>query len=289
MNMKWKLPWRPKRKGPEKEADYHPDRYLPGLQARARRRRRRWFLLFAAAGASAVLVLLFAFLVRAPFFRVREVEIRGNEEASREEVLAFLESEVLKGGGWRAYLGFSHLLVWPDSISVEDLAVLPVLKRVEISKNWWNKKVSITVEERKVFGIWCRDTEDTRCFWFDEDGTLLRPSPQVSGSLILMVRDASGAELSAGSRMLPQAEIPNAFSVFRVLQESGAGVQEIRVEDRNLAEMKVRLENGPALYFSLRFPADNALAVLQSLGSKSSEFAGIQYIDFRVENRAYYK
>ncbi len=289
MKIKWRLSWGRKRKGPEKEADHHPDRYLPELQARARCRRRRWFLALATAGAGLVLILFFAFLVRAPLFRVRQVEISGNEETGREEVISFLESEVLKGGGWRTYLGASHLLAWPDSIPAESLADLPMLKRVTIVKDWLNKKVSITVEERKVFGIWCQDTEDTRCFWFDEDGTLLSPSPQVSGSLILMVRDASGAELSAGSKMLPAAEISNAFSVFRVLRESGVGVREIRVEDRSLAEMKVRLENGPALYFSLRFPADNALAVLRSLDSQSSEFMGIQYIDFRVENRAYYK
>ena len=39
---------------------------------------------------------------------------------------------------------------------------------------------------------------------------------------------------------------------------------------------------------SLRFPADDDLAVLQSLMSKPS-FNNLQYVDFRVENRAFYK
>ncbi len=288
MKIKWELPRNWKRRH-KPEADHHPDHYLPELQARARRRKRRWLLAGSILFMFLVLVGVAGFITHSRFFQVREVEVSGNQKTETQQILAFMHGEALKGAWWKEYLGFSNLLVWPDVVPADDLVSLPMLKQVKISKDWWSRKVKVAVEERKVFGVWCKDSEDTRCFWFDEDGTLIASSPQVSGSLILMVRDASTDELGTGSRILPAGGIPNAFSIFRVLADSGLNVREIRLEDRNLAEIKAYLADGPILYFSLRFPADNASAVLRSLGTNSAQFSGIQYIDFRVENRAYYK
>jgi len=88
------------------------------------------------------------------------------------------------------------------------------------------------------------------------------------------------------------------FSVFDVLKASGIAPKEIRLNDLTLQEIEVdtyaglpteaSAKTGPKLYFSLRFPSSNYLPVIQKFLSKP-DFGKLQYLDFRVENRAYYK
>ncbi|MEK7077437.1 MAG: hypothetical protein AAB967_04385, partial [Patescibacteria group bacterium] len=74
----------------------------------------------------------------------------------------------------------------------------------------------------------------------------------------------------------------------RVLGEAGVNWKEVRLNDLRLQEVEARVYGGPRMRFSMRFPADNALGVIQSLMAKP-EFPRLEYLDFRVERRAYYK
>ena len=72
------------------------------------------------------------------------------------------------------------------------------------------------------------------------------------------------------------------------IKASGLTVEEIALHDIGLEEVDVSTYNGPVIYFSLRFNAMEDLPVLQQLLAKPN-FNSLQYIDFRTENRAYYK
>lgn len=285
--MDWKIKFRREK---EKQPDHHPELYLPEIQKRTRRKRRLWILAFAALACFVLFMVGAAMLFRSSLFQIKEINIQGNREATQTDILLFLRGEVLSSGWWQSFLGFSNILTWPDNVPDADLTNFPMLKSVTIKKDAWSRRVSVTVEERQIAGIWCLLKQDpNRCFWFDEDGTVLAPAPQVEGHLILVVSDSSQDDLSAGARILPPENLGNMSSIFRVLRASGLEVKEIRLDDLSLQEIKVELESGPALYFSLRFPSDNDLAVLKDLRSKDPQFANISYIDFRVENRAFYK
>jgi hypothetical protein len=73
-----------------------------------------------------------------------------------------------------------------------------------------------------------------------------------------------------------------------VLKESGLSVQAIELNDLSLEEVDVLTANGPELYFSLQFPADEYLPVIQKLMAQSN-FDDLQYVDCRTENRLFYK
>ncbi len=140
-----------------------------------------------------------------------------------------------------------------------------------------------------------RESAGESCWWFDNDGLAFESAPAIEGSLIHAVDDYSASATSSTAhtvglyqKILPPEFIPNLFSIFTVLDDSGFAIREVRLDDLALEEIKVLTYDGPELYFSLRFPAQNASAVLQSL-SQSGNISQLQYVDFRVENRAYYK
>lgn len=129
---------------------------------------------------------------------------------------------------------------------------------------------------------------ETDCYWFDSRGVVYDKALAVEGSLIPDLDDYSGRDIAFGKTVVPEEFVQNLFSIFNVLYESRVGVREVALKNLELQEVEVSTYDGPTIYFSLRFPASSTIAVLSSL-MKTPEFKTYQYVDFRVENRAYYR
>lgn len=271
-----------------------------------RRRRRRWYFFIGSIFISFFLciVLILWIFFRSPFFRYSGIEVRGNKNVASADVVQLLLASYSDHSFSRKFFGIRSFFGWPKELSDNDLKLLPLLDKVEIHKDYWLHKLVLDVEEREPFGVWCKvsgvlrskntsSTEAARsstgCWWFDESGFMFKRSLFLGeGGLLKVVSDYSGRNLALGSRILPDEFLPNMISVFKVILASGVGIKEVAIHDLENEEVEVLTYNGPKIYFSLRFPSNNDLAVLSSLMAKPG-FSKFQYIDFRVENRAYYK
>lgn len=294
-------------------------------RATARRRRRRAYIFFMACGAAVFLLLgggswLF---ISSPLFKIGKIDIAGNNLVSQSDVLNLLNTRITEGAWWKSLFGFGNMLVWPDKIiGAGDLVFYPAIKSVSISKNYFNRTVFVKIEERQPIGIWCyrgtqintginADTassssgprqsaynprESATCWWFDDEGVIFRRSPTTQGNLIAIVKDYSQTGGGLNSKILPDRFMKNFLSVIRVMQKSSLNEKEILLKDLAVEEVEVLTGSGsdsggagsPKLYFSLRFPADSALAAIEHLQEKPG-LKNLKYIDFRVENKVYYK
>jgi len=281
--------------------------YLSEIHRRKRKRRFYFSLVAALVIVYFVTVVSAWVILKSPVFSATSIEITGNSTVATDDIRLLLYSRLLAGPwrGLKALLGFRNMLIWPPGFSGADLIFLPPLKSLSIKKDYRNHRVLVAVLERKPEGIWCLQTQTdadgtltdaegslrksaSGCWWFDDEGVVFRKALNTSGSLIRIVHDYSQSKLGLNSKVLGGGFMPSLLSVFRVLESSGLGVKEIRLNDISLQELEVSTYDGPKIYFSLRFPADNDLAVIESLMPKSG-FKTLEYIDFRVENRAYYK
>jgi hypothetical protein len=129
---------------------------------------------------------------------------------------------------------------------------------------------------------------DESCFWFDNTGTLFQKAFDTEGSELFAVHDYAQTGLGVGGKILPDLFISNLISILDTIEASSLTIKEIALNDLSLEEIDVSTYNGPMLYFSLRFSASEDLPVLQELMEKPG-FSSLQYVDFRTENRAYYK
>ena len=266
--------------------------YLAERDLRRRRIRRRARIIL-------LILLLVAFLggggwliFRSPVFRVQSVEVRGTERMSPETVRNFADGLAAKSF-WGRILGTGHLWTWGRRIADDDLRMLPNAKSLRIETSYRNRTITIAVEEREPYGIWCfRSDELPACFWFEADGTLFEPAPEAEGGLIRVVGDHAQREVSLGTTVLSGVFMENLRSVFRVIEASSLAVREVRYEDPELQEVRLVTYGGPELLFSLRFPAENTISVIEQLvarGGNGTAFKDLKYVDFRVENRAYYQ
>ena len=129
---------------------------------------------------------------------------------------------------------------------------------------------------------------DERCSWFDPAGVLFAQTFDTEGAMLFAVHDYADAKLVMGGKILPDRFITNMFSILNVLHASGLSIKEVRLNDLSLEEIQVVTYGGPDIRFSLRFSAESTLSVLQNIMGKPG-FNKLQYVDFRTQNRAYYK
>lgn len=241
--------------------------YNQSLQS-DRRQRRLYFLLvglmtFIAFGGGVLYTIFFT-----DMFNFNEIIITGDTILTREELFArppYLFSRI----------DISH----------------PLVASFLVTKNFFNKKLILNIKDREPYGIWCSESQvqpisTENCFWFDEGGFLFSSAPATLGALVKGIYEENGRDLALGSYVLPDQSLKRMFSIFKVLKAAEVYAIKFTLPDLGSQEIQAETLEGTRLYFSLRVDPAFTLEALQSLRLKLGE---LSYIDFRSENRVFYK
>ncbi len=274
------------------------------------------FLIFIAA---AVYVVCYS-----SFFQIKKVEVSGFQSGSSEELVDNLKKFSASQSKIASFLGANNILIWKtdlESFSKE----YPQFEILRIRKNYLSRQVNIEVKEREKFGVWCQIADNqlnsqenldtivkqsliaeqssttgqslqqgtagqatNNCFWFDKNGIVFSEAPTVEGELLNKVNEFSGRILKLGDRALPENLASNLIKIFRIIETAGLNAKTINLEDLSLEEVYVSSISDPKIFFNLRINPEFALSAISAL-KNSGKWNKIIYLDFRVENRAYYK
>jgi len=292
------------------------DRHLAERRHKQKKRRGYFWSVVGFLAVYFVALGIFYFIVLSPAFQVKKITIDGASAVPTSTIMNLLQASVIrandspfgKNSGSKAMLGFNNMLIWPDALSASAVATIPQLAGVTISKDYFFHTITVTVTERAPFAVWCATphsesgSENTvgqagsndpdaneQCYWFDNQGIAFAPTLDTQGNAIMIVHDyAPTSALTLGGAVLSPEFMPNLISIINALKASNLDIQEIALNDFSLQQIDVTTVNGPAIYFSLRFSANEDLSILQSLIA-APNFDRLQYIDFTVQNRAYYK
>lgn len=274
------------------------EEYLSEKQKRRKVRRRRLWWLAALIVVFGIGIFAVWIVERSPIFRVDHFVVTGNSTVTSDDVVTLLQGSMSRHRTFLfSLLGMDNMLVWPTSLATSDLALIPQLANVTLEKKYGNHTIAISVTERMPLAIWCEmppfdangnPSGDESCFWFDDTGTLFQKAFDTEGSELFAVHDYAQTELSMGGKILPDLFVSNLISILDTIKTSGLTIKEIALHDLSLEEVDVSTYNGPTLYFSLRFSAAEDLSALQDFMGRPG-FNSLQYVDFRTENRAYYK
>lgn len=269
-------------------------------QKQKRKKKRRNYI----AGVTAFIVaylFLFGigwFIFSSPVFRVDHMVVEGNTNVSSTDVITLMQASALQNHSFlKALFGYRSIFIWPSTIGTSDLAFIPQLAAVSISRDYFSHTVRANVTERTPFATWClmpqldangNPISDEQCYWFDDTGTVFERAFDTQGGLAFAIHDYSQSSLTLDGEILPAPFVPNMISIINTITASGIDVNEIALNDISLQQIDVTTYNGPTLHFSLRFSSAEDLPVLESLMAKPG-FDKLQYVDFTVQNRAYYK
>ena len=113
--------------------------------------------------------------------------------------------------------------------------------------------------------------------------------PSAEGSLLLKVHSLNSLPILLGGQILPRVEwIQNMFNTIYIIKSAGENVRNITIKEYALEEWEADLALGSRLLFSLNFIPKNLEGLIQNL-EKRFDLMKLDYIDFRVENRIFYK
>jgi hypothetical protein len=224
-------------------------------------------------------------VLRTRFFRTSNIEVVGNKEISSEDIMTAVRAQIFEGSYLKYIFGFGHLMIWPERF--DDInKLIPKIKTVTVNKSYIDRKIVLRVEEREGYGVWCIGKEVEKCFSFDNEGVIFSRGMPSEGSLIHNVRDYSERDLGILLRVLPEEKFNHLKEIFEVVEQAGLNYKFFEIQDMKREEVEVISSSGPTVYFSLRFSPVFALTALRGIGGNVGK---LQYIDFRVENKAYYK
>ncbi|MDE2001144.1 MAG: hypothetical protein KGI60_01090 [Patescibacteria group bacterium] len=257
------------------------DQYLYRHQSQKNRRMRRIKIYLWTAGAFLLVVGLMYTVLDSSVFRIRSVTITGENYLTDADVLRILAPREFTSY-LSLFLGQNNLLAWGNSRP--DTTNTP-LAEASVRRDWLRQSVSIAIQERNRFAIWC-DAED-ECAWIDRNGIPFQSAPQAEGSLIIAIHDISTGHIPLNSPVVEQRFVGNLIAIIDNLMTLNIPIENISY-DPHLEEITVQSYGWPKILLSIRFDPTATISSLASLEQKV-DITKLRYIDLRVENRIYYK
>lgn len=219
--------------------------------------------------------------LRLPLLRFTKIEVVGNNRVATADILADVRAYSGRGVIGR-FLGYSNLLAWKSGV-----ISLPekLLASVSVDRDFFHRILHVTVSERNRDMVWC--SAAGTCKWLDKDGIVLDEAPEVRGRLITLIDDRSADIPIIGEAILPQQQFLYIKKILRILND-GMIASDKLIFDRNAMDFIAELPTGLRLLFNVRFDPEFTAAALPAV-LKKVDPTKTEYIDFRIENKVYYR
>jgi len=229
---------------------------------------------------------LFYVFLYSQIFKVKSIEIKTNE-SQKDRVLSAIIADISSRHKILSILSPDNILFWELGSDATSTIPVPDIKSVSITSLFFKKKVEITTEERKIKYVACRINQE--CFRMDEDGIVFKEAPNMEGYLITKIIDENNVVPIFGKPLIQNKEWQlNMFAVMNVLKANNMPVKEIRIKEYALREYEAIFNSGVRLRFDFDVFPKNFDSILKNT-TKTISLDKIEYIDFRIPNKIFYK
>jgi cell division septal protein FtsQ len=227
----------------------------------------RWI----ALGGGIVLVIWFLW-TRFTVSQVNVTTILRSQEV-KSEVLMILSKDVRQG----------NLITINTARIASDLAVAdPALRNITVTRSWPSGIRVEAVQKQPALG-WSTGNQK---YLLDRDGTIIGLLP--ASSQLTIVTDGSNLPVTIGQRVVTASFVSFCTDTLSLLPANGITVTGLSVRETTF-DLYVQTAKGYYLIFDTkRYPADEIADLKQVLITLNGKVP-IQYIDMRINGKAYYK
>ncbi|HUC20505.1 MAG TPA: FtsQ-type POTRA domain-containing protein [Candidatus Polarisedimenticolaceae bacterium] len=237
---------------------------------------RRFWIRLGIAGTGILLVLVLI----ARSTTLSAISVHG-EAGIAEDRLTTLVKEGLQ----RQWLGRSLLLVNTSGLGDYLLEREPAIKSVRVSRKL-PRTLVVTIIERQPSLNW---KTAGNSYLLDANGTIIGPTAGEYAKLPT-ITDSNNLPVGAGDRVVPTAFVGFCRELVGLLPGVGYQVSGMSVP-ASTSEVYVQTTNNITLKFDTTRPAGEEVADLKQvqLELKRAKKQPTQYIDLRIQHKAYYK
>lgn len=250
--------------------------------------------------ASVILALIIIF-IRLPFFRIRTIEVEGNQLIKTEDVQTLVGQEFKGTHG--LFVPNGHIFLMQRDVVEERLhAAFPRISDVRIERTKFHSLL-VVVEERPHAYLWCPDVQLSDCYFSDDSGLLFAQAPYFSGTVFLTF---TGGDVDRDSpidtRILNDAEeFKKLVMIMNAFDDTGFVVESVAIRTRHEYAIVVSRINGERtpdadiVVTTLLDPAVTLsnIALAMDTDKFKRAFAAsavtLDYIDARLFEKVFYK
>jgi len=219
-----------------------------------------------------------------PVLRIGEFTINGtnSKDEARVAIVNYFNSS-------RSFFSpaTDRIVFWTqhNDESIESPSFLPYAASIKFVSNFTEKKVVAEITPRVMSGVWC---VSEKCYVFDNNGIIFSEAPDVSGSLILKIRDENNTQVTLGSAVLSGGEFESIKKAIKSVQQNKIPISEILIQNIELKEWAAVAPNGFSIRFSFNSIPEDLDSVFKGILERTS-IEKLTYIDLRIPNRVYFK
>ena len=258
--------------------------------AHKRRNKAIFKIVSGAFGGIGFVALVGYFIFYTSYLKITEISFSGLKTVNDSELRSAVNFVSNKeGAGFFAFLtelkNDNILFFNSDAIKEDIMARFPIIKDIEIQKEYFHK-IAFNFIERTPIGVWCFGEENSaQCSYFDDDKELWGNALRSTGSLILAVNDYRDLD----SKTIDSELFDRVTEISSGLDSLGIKVVKVDIPQDYIGDFKVFTSRSYYLIFNVKENVVDAVSVLKIfLNEKGSGFTP-EYIDLRIEGRAYYK
>lgn len=237
------------------------------------------------------------FFLVSGYFAVSDVLVEGSDMAPADDIRITVESFFPQK--YLFMLSAHNVFLFPLHEAENKLQdAFPAIAEARITREFRpfrftegssGSRLRVVIAERPRAAVAC--DASPRCFIADDAGVLFAPTPVISGASVIMIleNDLSGV-------VVPLKKYPSEFMDFIVRVKTAAfdlaGIafdSFTRMDD--YGDVVAHSTGDFRVFFTTSRQADKQAQILKSILTKmvQSDVAKLDYVDLRVENRAYYK
>lgn len=234
------------------------------------------WLRLAAIGTALLLVLV----LLAQLTAVKTITVTGVKVLSTERAQQLAKEQLSY-----QWFGRNILLVNTHALASGLQEADPTIQNAEVHRRLFHT-LAITITERRPTLNW---KSGGTTYLLDEDATVIGPTEGEYAKLPT-VTDSSNLPVKEGQRLAPTAFVTFCTQIAGQLPAMGYEVGEMIVPETT-SEINVKTGKGIVIKFDTTRSATEELADLKAVLSELSKAkkTPTQYIDLRIEHKAYYK
>lgn len=211
---------------------------------------------------------------------IKNVQVAGTKSIDPAHIVRLSQSDLS-----RQWFGGSLLLVNTSALANSLEQAEPAVKQAQVQRHWFHT-VTVKVTERQPSLNW---KTGSTVYLLDADATVIGPT-QGPYQKLPTVTDSSNLPVKVGDRVAPTTFIAFCRDLASQLPAAGYDIADMTVPTTT-SEVNVRTTKGIVLKFDTTRPTGDEVADLQAVQSEltKAKKAPTQYIDLRIEHKAYYK
>lgn len=256
-------------------------------QQKFRRQKRRFY--FFGALAAVVVIASVYFLFFSGLFDVRGIEVSGVEVITQSEVQAVVGELFHEASLF--VLPHTNMLLFSSPAAADHVrAAFPRIADVSVKKRFWTRVISIAISERHPAGVSCVKATE-RCVYFDTSGIVFASAPTIASASLLRIEESDLRGSQFPYEQYTQELVEFVATAKKQMQEKAHATIISFSFMNGYGDVEARTQEGYVIFLNTAQGAEEQAQIFKNIIATEikDKMPALEYIDLRVENRAYYK